>query len=102
VKVENLGLAHAKAQRRQVNLLRAFAALREFSSNRVWLDTKRIFRQLVLARACGVWTYEPREDRKVATAVCFAIAAVTLALSICDLRLPIYDLSSQLQSARKS
>lgn len=31
------------------------------------------------ARACGVWTYEPRQGRKAATAVCFAIAAVTLA-----------------------
>jgi hypothetical protein len=46
------------------------------------------------ARACGVWTYEPRQGRKAATAVCFAIAAVTLAslhlrFAIADLRFKI-------------
>ena len=30
------------------------------------------------ARACGMWTYEPRQGRKAATVVCFASAAVTL------------------------
>jgi hypothetical protein len=66
----------------------------------------RRFRHIVFARACGVWTYEPRQGRKAAMAVCFAIAAVTLAFfspfPIYDLRLAIYDLFSQLQSTRKS
>src|ERR1035441_1194119 len=43
------------------------------------LDKRRGLRQTFFARACGVWTYEPRQGRKAATAVCFAIAAVTLA-----------------------
>jgi len=46
---------------------------------RLWLDRGHAVRHTVIARACGVWTYEPRQGRKAATAVCFAIAAVTLA-----------------------
>src|ERR1039458_762626 len=45
----------------------------------LWLDKRRGLRQTFFARACGVRTYEPRQGRKAATAVCFAIAAVTLA-----------------------
>ena len=32
------------------------------------------------ARAHGMWTYEPRQGRKAATAVCSVSAVVTLAL----------------------
>src|ERR1019366_4840390 len=64
---------------------------RSFVLVTLWLDKRRGLRPTFFARACGVWTYEPRQGRKAATAVCFAIAAVTLAPSIYDLRLPIYD-----------
>src|SRR2546430_10844093 len=53
------------------------------------------------ARAHGMWTYEPRQGRKAATAVCSASAVVTLAF---HLRFMIYDLRlmAKNQSARKS
>jgi len=46
------------------------------------------------ARAHGMWTYEPRQGRKAATAVCSASAVVTLAFLICDWRLAIDDLKA--------
>ena len=39
------------------------------------LRSRTVFR----ARAHGMWTYEPRQGRKAATAVCSASAVVTLA-----------------------
>ena len=36
-------------------------------------------RQILSARAHGLWTYEPRQGRKAATVVCSASAVVTLA-----------------------
>jgi hypothetical protein len=42
-------------------------------------------RHILFARAHGLWTYEPRQGRKAATAVCSAFAVVTLALFIFDL-----------------
>ena len=47
-------------------------------------------RRFFPARAHGMWTYEPREGRKAATAVCSASAVVTLAPL--NLRLAIGDL----------
>src|ERR1017187_881947 len=56
----------------------------------LWLDKRRGLRQTFFARACGVWTCEPRQGRKAATATCFAIAAVTLApLSMQNVKLKI-------------
>jgi hypothetical protein len=46
---------------------------------RLFLKRPVCSRKIASARACGVWTYEPRQGRKAATVVCFAIAAVTLA-----------------------
>ena len=62
----------------------------------LWLDNRRRVRQILGVRACGVRTYESRQGRKAATAVSFAIAAVTLAFfyssfTIGDLRFTIYD-----------
>ena len=42
-------------------------------------------RHILVARAHGLWTYEPRQGRKAATVVCSALAVVTLAFSIYDL-----------------
>ena len=36
-------------------------------------------RQILSARAHGLWTYEPRQGRKAATVVCSATAVVALA-----------------------
>lgn len=44
-----------------------------------------LFVKFSFARAHGMWTYEPRQGRKAATAVCSVSAVVTLALSIYDL-----------------
>jgi len=76
-----------RAARRRLNLKARSPALR-FA---LWLDIRRGLRHSLVARACGVWTCEPRQGRKAATATCFAIAAVTLApfhlrLTIADLR----------------
>src|SRR5258705_9993785 len=38
--------------------------------------------RVMLARAHGLWTYEPRQGRKAATVVCSASAVVTLAFGI--------------------
>jgi hypothetical protein len=38
--------------------------------------------RLNLARAHGMWTYEPRQGRKAATVVCSASAVVTLAFQL--------------------
>lgn len=43
---------------------------------------RRLILQLVFARAHGVWTYEPREGRNAATAVCSTSAVVSLAFLI--------------------
>src|ERR1700722_20748868 len=43
-----------------------------------------------VARAHGMWTYESRQGRNAATAVCSASAVVTLALSIFDCGLAIF------------
>ena len=48
--------------------------------------------EIEFARAHGMWTYEPRQGRNAATAVCSASAVVTLAFSrlrIADCRLRI-------------
>src|SRR5580704_8264804 len=47
--------------------------------------------RFVVARAHGMWTYESRQGRNAATAVCSASAVVTLALSIFDCGLRIDD-----------
>ena len=39
----------------------------------------RFILKMVFARAHGVWTYEPREGRNAATAVCSTSAVVSLA-----------------------
>ncbi len=52
------------------------------------LDEVAGLRQVLGARAHGMWTYEPRQGRNAATAVCSASAVVTLAFqfTICGLR----------------
>ena len=56
----------------------------------------------MIARAHGMWTYEPRQGRKAATVVCSASAVVTLAFFIFDLRFMIYDWDEQARHGRKS
>jgi hypothetical protein len=55
------------------------------------LDGGGGLRQIEGARAHGMWTYESRQGRNAATAVCSASAVVTLALSIFDLRFLIFE-----------
>jgi len=59
-------------------------------------------RTLSLARAHGMWTYEPRQGRKAATVVCSVSAVVTLAFSILiyDGRLTIARQSQSITTAR--
>ena len=52
----------------------------------LWLDKRGNLRQIAGVRAHGMWTYEPRQGRKAATAVCSASAVVTLTLSIYNFR----------------
>ncbi len=55
--------------------------------DRILLEGGGKVRQVECARAHGMWTYESRQGRNAATAVCSASAVVTLALfkfSICD------------------
>jgi hypothetical protein len=81
----NLAHFHKWCKQQQIRILCATQSGRLLLS----LDKPAGMRQTVVARACGVWTYESRQGRKAATAVCFAIAAVTLAPS--HLRFAIYD-----------
>ena len=55
------------------------------------LDKPQKVWQFQRVRAHGMWTYEPREGRKAATAVCSASAVVTLTFFIYDGRVWIYD-----------
>jgi hypothetical protein len=54
------------------------------------------------ARAHGMWTYESRQGRNAATAVCSASAVVTLALLIYDLRFAIDACNVNQRVNRKS
>jgi hypothetical protein len=45
----------------------------------ILLEAAAKLAQAFVARAHGMWTYEPRQGRKAATAVCSASAVVTLA-----------------------
>ena len=54
------------------------------------------------ARAHGMRTYEPRQGRKAATVVCSASAVVTLAFSIYDFGITIYEVLRFCGLARKS
>ena len=53
------------------------------------LEAAANLRLIALARAHGMWTYEPRQGRKAATAVCSASAVVTLALILMNFEFPI-------------
>jgi hypothetical protein len=57
--------------------------------DRFLLEEGLRLRQILCARAHGMWTYEPRQGRNAATAVCSASAVVTLAFkfTFCDLRM---------------
>jgi hypothetical protein len=55
------------------------------------LEAALFLAHIPLARAHGMWTYEPRQGRKAATVVCSTSAVVTLAFLIYDLRWTIYD-----------
>jgi hypothetical protein len=61
------------------------------NANLIWLDGGACVSHAVIARAHGIWTYEPRQGRKAATVVCSISAVVTLAFFIYDLRFTIYD-----------
>ena len=63
----------------------------------LWLDKRENLRQIGGVRAHGMWTYESRQGRKAATAVCSASAVVTLTfflttLFIYHLRWAVLDL----------
>ena len=45
----------------------------------ILLEAGMLLRQILAARAHGLWTYKPRQGRKAATVVCSAFAVVTLA-----------------------
>src|SRR6266566_3095448 len=51
----------------------------EFRTQMILLERALALRQILAARAHGLWTYEPRQGRKAATVVCSATAVVTLA-----------------------